>query len=178
MTDETENKNDDKKDDAATTKQPPRTRPVIRPRAKPSPDKSGTEQSSKDKQEPTLAADAEKPGADEDAQKDDGPRTEGFSATRDDGVHASAPKNDMSNRDWAALGMRLAFMFVSAFLCALAFHVAGVLVILQALVVIISDEPNETITEWITQLGAYVKTVFAYLSWQTDEKPFPLNGDD
>jgi|GEM_PF-4172317 len=171
MTDETENNTETAKDETLATKQPSRTRPVIRPRAKPR-----AEETPPKKQEPTLSAEPEV--AAESETVDEKPETDSFSATREPKDDVAAADSNNSDRDWPAFGIRIAFMIIAGFLCALAFHVAGVLVVLQALVVLINDEPNETIKEWIAQLSTYVKDVFEYLSWQSDEKPYPLNGND
>jgi hypothetical protein len=64
-------------------------------------------------------------------------------------------------------------------LMALAFHVCGtvlaIVVIIQFVMVLVSDTPNARLVSFGRNLGSYLRQIVIYLTFATEEVPFPFS---
>jgi hypothetical protein len=76
-----------------------------------------------------------------------------------------------------ATWLRLAFMVVSAMLLFVTSFVGSLVVVLGFLWVLFTGEINSQIKQVGQSIAAYVYDIIRYLTFNTDEKPFPMGGD-
>ncbi len=81
---------------------------------------------------------------------------------------------DLKDKDWASYLARGIFMLVFGFLAWLTISLSFLLAGMQFIVLILTGGPNETITRAIMTAGNYIADVMAYLSFKSDDRPFPL----
>lgn len=48
------------------------------------------------------------------------------------------------------------------------------ILVIQLVIATFSDKPNEKLQEFGSSLGVYVKQIVAFISFSSDEKPYPL----
>jgi len=75
-----------------------------------------------------------------------------------------------------ATWMRGLFMLISSVLASVAFFAGSVIVVLGFFWVLITGEVNQQIKEAGQSIAAYLYNIARYLTFNTDEKPFPLGG--
>ena len=68
------------------------------------------------------------------------------------------------------------FMFISGVFASVAFFAGSVIVVLGFFWVLITGEVNQQIREVGQSIAAYLYNIARYLTFNTDEKPFPLGG--
>lgn len=78
------------------------------------------------------------------------------------------------DRDWQNFALRVAYIITFGVLGWLAFGAAITMTIIQVVITVLLGAPNETLQGWVCAIGKYLAEVFEYVSWRTDEKPFPL----
>ena len=78
------------------------------------------------------------------------------------------------DRDWQSFALRVAYIITFGVLGWLAFGAAITMTIIQVVITVLLGAPNETLQSWVCAIGKYLAEVFEYVSWRTDEKPFPL----
>lgn len=78
------------------------------------------------------------------------------------------------DRDWQNFVLRVAYIITFGVLGWLAFGAAITMTIIQVVITVLLGAPNETLQNWVSAIGKYLAEVFEYISWSTDEKPFPL----
>ena len=78
------------------------------------------------------------------------------------------------DRDWQGFAFRVAYIITFGVLGWLAFGAAITMTVIQVVITILLGAPNETLQSWVSTIGKYLAEVFEYISWNTDEKPFPL----
>lgn len=78
------------------------------------------------------------------------------------------------DRDWQSFALRVAYIITFGVLGWLAFGAAITMTIIQVVITVLLGAPNETLQGWVSAIGKYLAEVFEYISWNTDEKPFPL----
>ena len=76
-----------------------------------------------------------------------------------------------------ATWLRLAFMIVSAVLLSVTGIVGSVVVVFGFLWLLFTGEVNRQIQQVGQSIAAYVYDIVRYLTFNTDEKPFPMGGD-
>jgi Flp pilus assembly protein TadB len=76
-----------------------------------------------------------------------------------------------------ATWLRLAFMIVSAVLLSVTSIVGSVVVVFGFLWLLFTGEVNRQIQQVGQSIAAYVYDIVRYLTFNTDEKPFPMGGD-
>ena len=76
-----------------------------------------------------------------------------------------------------ATWLRLAFMIVSAVLLSVTSIVGSVVVVFGFLWLLFTGEVNRQIQQVGQSIAAYVYAIVRYLTFNTDEKPFPMGGD-
>lgn len=82
----------------------------------------------------------------------------------------------LPERDWYKIGGRAFYMAIFAMIASLTLSIILTITLIQFFVFVIQENPNEKLEEWINNLADYMKEIFEYLSFKTDEKPFPFNG--
>ena len=76
-----------------------------------------------------------------------------------------------------ATWMRGLFMLVSCVLASVAMFVGSVIVVLGFFYVLFTGEVNQQIKVAGQSVAAYIYKIARYLTFNTDEKPFPLGGE-
>lgn len=79
------------------------------------------------------------------------------------------------DRDWQSLAIRVLYIAAFGVLGWLAFLAAIVMTAIQVVLTILLGTPNETLQSWVCSIGKYLSEVFEYISWRTEERPFPLD---
>jgi nitrate reductase NapE component len=72
---------------------------------------------------------------------------------------------------------RLLFMVICSFLISLAGFVGTFIVVLGFLWVLFTGETNRQIREAGQSLASYIFEIIRYLTFNTEDRPFPLGGD-
>ena len=72
--------------------------------------------------------------------------------------------------------LRLFFMFVLSLLFGLALCVTAVVVIVQFFFVLLAGESKDELKAFGQSMAIYSKQVIEYLSFNTEDKPFPFDG--
>ena len=121
------------------------------------------------------SAEAETP---EQTQKATSP--EANASTEDAGKSDSAFDKDtvikeLKEKDWGTVVLRGVFMLIFGILCQLALYVVFVLAVVQFLIMIGTGKPNPSITAAIATAASYMRQTMDYLSFKTEEKPFPFD---
>ena len=93
--------------------------------------------------------------------------------SRSDTTENTFPGLD-KDRDWQSFALRVAYIITFGVLGWIAFGAAITMTIIQVVITILLGSPNETLQSWVSAIGKYLAEVFEYISWNTDEKPFPL----
>lgn len=84
---------------------------------------------------------------------------------------------DLKSRNWPEIIKRALLMFFFGILGTAALYVSFVLATAQVVISIIAGEPNTALTRIMKQCGSYLKDVLDYLSFASDECPFPFGRD-
>lgn len=93
-----------------------------------------------------------------------------------DHVEGSSEHADDGERGRASW-QRLLFMCIAALLFSLGVSVGIVVVILQFFWVLFTGETKEELETIGRQLGEYGKDIIHYMTFNTDERPFPFDRD-
>ncbi len=93
-------------------------------------------------------------------------------------VEDGGPERPMEdNLKSRATWMRLLFMVICSFLISIASFVGTFVVVLGFLWVLFTGEVNRQIREVGQSIAAYVYENIRYLTFNTDDRPFPLGND-
>ena len=76
-----------------------------------------------------------------------------------------------------ATWLRCLFMVVSCVLACVAIFAGSVIVVLGFFYVLFLGEANQQIKEVGQSVSTYIYNISRYLTFNTDEKPFPLGGE-
>lgn len=90
----------------------------------------------------------------------------------DGGPERPIEENLKSRGTWT----RLLFMVISSFLVSIASFVGTFVVVLGFLWVLFTGEVNRQIREVGQSIASYIYGIVRYLTFNTDERPFPLGG--
>jgi hypothetical protein len=82
-----------------------------------------------------------------------------------------------AERDWLGYAVRGAFMLFFGALAWLASMFAFTLAGLQFVLLLLTGKPNDFLVTVIDVLGRYIAEIMRYLSFKSDERPFPLGKD-
>ncbi len=168
---------------AATTKPAAKKAPAKKPAAKKPAAKSAAASASKadpnisslaDEQERTFEAADQPESTDTAARAGDG---EGGSSSSHNGFDAEQFKQAMKEKDWSTHFTRLAFVVLFSVFGYISLIAIIILALCQLVLTVLNDSPNETIKSAMTILGRYISDIMDYLSFRTDERPFPLGKD-
>ncbi|MEX0299262.1 MAG: DUF4389 domain-containing protein [Kordiimonas sp.] len=84
---------------------------------------------------------------------------------------------DLKDKDWGASLKRGIFMLIFGFVGQFALSVTFFLAFLQFIVSLLVGPPNTAITAAIGTASRYLSEILAYLSFKTDDLPFPFGND-
>jgi hypothetical protein len=71
--------------------------------------------------------------------------------------------------------IRLLYMILFAVLYKVAEFVMWVAVVFQVVVTVLTGTPNARVQRFGRQLSAYVYSLWLYLTWNTEQQPFPFS---
>lgn len=74
-----------------------------------------------------------------------------------------------------SMWLRVLFMILMALAFNLAATIVGVLAVVQILLTLINSESNERLRRFGQGLGMYLRQIADFLSFATEEVPFPFN---
>lgn len=94
-------------------------------------------------------------------------------ATEDKDSHPPLRNNVKSRSTW----LRLFFMVVVVFLYGVSRVVVGAVVVLQFFNVLFTGETNKRLEQLGQALATYTYQVIRYLTFITEERPFPFDAD-
>lgn len=83
-----------------------------------------------------------------------------------------ALKNNLTSE---AFWLRLVFMLLSLLLIEIGGSILVLLVIAQFLYRLFNESSHQTILEFSNSLGRFILHSYRFLSYQTEDKPFPFN---
>ncbi len=84
---------------------------------------------------------------------------------------------EINNLKSRSIWMRLFFMFVITLLYSVSRMVVGTAVILQFFWVLITGEKNKKLQIFGRTLSTYTYQIILYLTFNTEERPFPFDAD-
>lgn len=111
----------------------------------------------------------------QDAQPRDhaGPGDDAYEDTYGASERGEIEQNLKSRSTW----LRLLFMIVLAFIYGISRIVVGAVIVLQFLVVLFTGETNERLLAFGRSLSTYTYQLLLYLTYNTEERPFPFDLD-
>jgi len=84
---------------------------------------------------------------------------------------------ELKEKDWLEVFFRGIFMLGYGVLASVVLWVTFALAVVQFVVMVLTGKPNASITRFIRGCAKYIEDVLDFLSFRTDEKPFPLGKD-
>jgi len=84
---------------------------------------------------------------------------------------------ELKEKDWGTIATRAFFMVFFGFLANLALGVTFVLALLQFVLMVGTGKPNHTVTSIISRLATYIGQALNFLSFKSEDKPFPMDLD-
>ncbi len=84
---------------------------------------------------------------------------------------------ELKEKDWGTIVIRGLFMIFFGFLANLALMATFLLALVQFVMMVGSGKPNKMITSIISRLGKYIGQTLSFLSFKTEDKPFPIDLD-
>lgn len=115
--------------------------------------------------------------ADEAESTDAAARTGATGDNGDSGFDADQFKQAMKEKDWGTHVARFLFLVLYSAIGFFAIQALIVLAVCQLVLTILNDGQNETVRSAMTVLGRYIGDIMDYLSYATDDRPFPLGKD-
>lgn len=99
--------------------------------------------------------------------------------TADDVLEGGNPTGNAieQNLKSRATWLRLAFMLVSAVLLCVTTLVGTLVVVMGFVWLLFTGEVNRQLQQVGQSIAAYVYEIIRYLTFNTDQKPFPMGGD-
>jgi hypothetical protein len=91
----------------------------------------------------------------------------------ENGTGKPIEENLKSSETW----MRCLFMLISVVLACVAVFAGSVIVVLGFFYVLFTGEVNQQIKEAGQSISAYIYNIARYLTFNTEEKPFPMGGE-
>jgi hypothetical protein len=105
------------------------------------------------------------------SRRDDGVSRRGDDTMADDSGSRAFEENVKRRSTW----LRLLFMIVLWVLYQVAEFVVGVVIIVQFLWVLFTGKKNVGLVEFGASLSTYVYQILAYLTFTTEQRPFPFD---
>ena len=135
------------------------------------------------KKQPAPKAAAETTAPVEDVTVEAAPKAAPKSATEstEESSHAGFDGEkliaELKEKDWGTIVTRAFFMVFFGFLANLALGVTFVLALLQFVLMVGTGKPNHSVTSVIGRFATYIGQALDFLSFKTEEKPFPMDLD-
>ncbi len=83
--------------------------------------------------------------------------------------------DELKNRNWGEIVVRGLFMIVFSLIASFAIQVVLLLVLIQFILAALTSKPSSEITGWISWTAKWLVDTLNFLSYKTEDKPFPLN---
>lgn len=84
---------------------------------------------------------------------------------------------ELKEKDWGTIATRAFFMVFFGFLANLALMVTFILALVQFILMVGTGSPNHSVTSVISRLATYIGQALNFLSFRTEDKPFPMDLD-
>ncbi|WP_417448799.1 DUF4389 domain-containing protein [Kordiimonas sp.] len=101
----------------------------------------------------------------------------GSGENREDPYSADRIASELKSKDWGDVLARAAFTLFYMFASWLAVVLGAGLTIIQFLVYLVTGKGNNVISRTILSIGHYLNQVALYVSFSSDERPFPFGKD-
>lgn len=123
-----------------------------------------------------------KPNADQSASKKPDADNGGSGSHADgSGSHAGFDSErliaELKEKDWGTIATRAFFMVFFGFLANIALMVTFILALVQFILMVGTGRPNHSVTSIILRLATYIGQALNFLSFRTEDKPFPMDLD-
>lgn len=92
-------------------------------------------------------------------------------------LNASRDDTPEENQESQTIWMRLLFMVIFLFLYGVSRVVVTAVVVLQFFWVLFTDKPNVRLSTLGESLATYTYQIICYLTFNTEERPFPIDRD-
>ncbi|MDG1988403.1 MAG: DUF4389 domain-containing protein [Halieaceae bacterium] len=87
----------------------------------------------------------------------------------------SNSNSEDSSKDFVRIGYAAALCAVATYTLELVFYAALIIIVIQLIMSLLNGEPNEQIAGFSSSVGSVISSAFAYATFLSDEKPFPLS---
>jgi len=84
---------------------------------------------------------------------------------------------ELKEKDWGTIATRAFFMVFFGFLANLALMVTFILALVQFILMVGTGSPNRSVTSIISRLATYIGQALNFLSFRTEDRPFPMDID-
>jgi len=84
---------------------------------------------------------------------------------------------ELKEKDWGSIALRGIFMLLFGFLANIGLMATFVLAVIQFIVMVGTGQPSDVLTSIITRLATYIGQSLNFLSFKTEDMPFPLGLD-
>ena len=84
---------------------------------------------------------------------------------------------ELKEKDWGNIALRGIFMLLFGFLANIGLMATFVLAVIQFIVMVGTGQPSDVLTSIITRLATYIGQCLNFLSFKTEDMPFPLGLD-
>jgi len=163
---------------AAAKKTTTRKSAAAKPAAKATPKKPNinSAQAEADKQQAAEAPKSEQPTKESVAEAPDASKAS--DETKDHPVFDSDKLiAELKEKDWGTIAVRAFFMVLFGFLANLALMATFMLALIQFIMMVGTGKPNNLITSIISRLATYIGQALNFLSFKTENRPFPMEMD-
>ncbi len=86
----------------------------------------------------------------------------------------SSTNNEDSGKDFLRVGYCVALCIIITYVGEVALYLAIAAILIQQVLGVLNDEPNEQIVNLCRSLGIVIVSSFSYATFLSDEKPFPF----
>lgn len=152
---------------STTTRKTAAAKSTVKAKAEPKP------QAAPKQETPTTSAESTKA---RDASKSENLYSDSEN-TKDSSVDKDKIIAELKDKDWLEVVFRGLFMVLYGFVASGVLTVTFGLSIIQFIVMILLGEPNALITRFVRGCAKYIEDVLDFMSFRTDERPFPLGKD-
>jgi Domain of unknown function (DUF4389) len=85
--------------------------------------------------------------------------------------------NELKDKDWGTIATRAFFMVFFGFLANLALMATFLFALAQFIIMVGTGKPNGMITSVVSRLARYIGQALDFLSFKSEDRPFPLDLD-
>ena len=87
----------------------------------------------------------------------------------------SNSNSEDSSKDFVRIGYAAALCVIATYTIEPIFYAALIIIVVQLIMSLLNGEPNDQIVGFSRTLGTVISAAFAYATFLSDEKPFPLS---